>query len=382
MLHEKEEKLPPLEAAPPSPSEIQVLTEKLEKSTRRVFEVLNQNTQLKTELKMAQKCLHQEIGENASVQQLLSGNSNWRGRAQEIAMLKSKITDLKDKLECSSFDSYDESLRSPLKKLESMRRLEVDTLTKELEDCKFQLEEVKQKVIALKARNRNLSDEVNNYKLKTLDLLEKSGRDEEFIKCLNEQNSMLKFEFNHKTEEMKKEVERAKNAKRVAEVENEKIQCQLNVQEQTLSEKENEIANLKLAVEELEQSVREMSGDFLFSCRQMNKEEYIKLLKNLEDEKHNLLSYVQQLNDRLDKESVKVSEQQDIIHKQRSNISQLESKMRVFENEKEAAKAKNRRTLRISEYSRSHSNSSIASIRPTTQSKEKFTAEIDKFKFK
>lgn len=324
----------------------------------------------------------QEIGESFSVQQIISGNSNWRGRAQQISMLNSKISELREKLESSSFDSYDEVSRIPLKRLESMRRLEVESLTKELEECKIHLDDVKQKVIALKIRNKNLSDDVNNYKLKTLDLLEKSERDEEFIKCLNEQIAMLKYECNHKTGEMKKEVDRAENFKKDAEVENEKLQCQLKNQEEILNAKESEILNFKQAIEELEQSVREMSGDFLFSCRQMNKEEYVKLLQNLEDEKKNLLSYMQDLNARLDKESVKVSEQQDTILKQRSKISQLESKMREIESEREASKVKNRRTLRINEYSRSVSNSSIASARPMTKSKEKLTTEIDKYKFK
>ena len=312
----------------------------------------------------------------------MSGNSNWRGRAQQISMLNSKISELREKLENSSFDSYDEVSRIPLKRLESMRRLEVESLQKELEECKIHLDDVKQKVIALKTRNKNLSDDVNNYKLKTLDLLEKSERDEEFIKCLNEQIAMLKYECIHKTGEMKTEVDRAENFKKDAEVENEKLQCQLKNQEEILNAKESEVFNLKQAIEELEQSVREMSGDFLFSCRQMNKEEYVKLLQNLEDEKKNLLNYMQDLNGRLDKESVRVSEQQDTISKQRSKISQLESKLREIEIEKEASKVKNRRSLRINEYSRSVSNSSIASTRPITKSKEKFTTEIDKYKFK
>ena len=85
-----------------SPSEVQMLTEKLEKTNKKVFEILNQNTQLKNELKIAQKCLQQEIGENVNIAQLMCGSSNWRGRAQQIAMLQSKIADLKDKLETSS----------------------------------------------------------------------------------------------------------------------------------------------------------------------------------------------------------------------------------------------------------------------------------------
>lgn len=63
-MHETEDKLksqPPIEVLPPQPNEIQIMSEKLEKATKKVFEVLNQNTLMKNELKIAQKCLQQEI---------------------------------------------------------------------------------------------------------------------------------------------------------------------------------------------------------------------------------------------------------------------------------------------------------------------------------
>lgn len=380
LLEEKHELLQSVtkEAPPPAPSEVQVLTEKLERSKQKTFEVLNQNTQLKNELKMAHKCLQQEIGENVNISQLLSGSSNWRGRSQQIAMLNSKITDLKEKFETTSYDSFDEGSRLPLKRLESMRRMEVDSLSKELEECKSQLDDVKQKSVALKTRNKNLSDDANNYKLKTLQLMEKSSRDEEFINCLNEQISMLKFEYNHKLEEMKKEVVHIEKLKQDSDHETRKLECQLQNQEELMNEKDNEIGNLKIAIEQLENNLREMSGDFLFSCRQMGKDEYMTLLKNLEEEKSNLLGFMRQLNERLDKESVKVSEQHDTINKQRLKISRLEVKLREMESEKEAVKAKNRRSLRISEYSRSSSHASVAE----SPSNERFTSEIDKYKFK
>ena len=259
-----------------------------------------------------------------------------------------------------------------------MRRLEVDSLKKELNDCKIQLEEVKHKLIAFKTRNKNLSDEANNYKLKTLDLLEKSSRDEEFVKCLNEQISLMEHEFDYKTNEMKKEILRVEHSKEESENEIQKLRCQMQIQQDLINDKNNEITNLKISIEQLENNIRESSGDFLFSCRQMSKDDYTKLLKNLEQEKNDLLGFMQQLNERLDKESVKVSEQNDTINKQRVRISRLESKLKEVEAEKEAAKVKHRRSLRISEYSRNQSNDNIQIV----QSNDQTSAEIDKYKIK
>lgn len=382
LLREKQEQeeSKPIENQPTQPpSEVQTLSEKLEKANKKHFEVLNQNAQLKNELKMAQKCLVQEIGDTVSIAQLMSGKSNWRGRAQQIAMLNHKINELKDKLETANFDSFDED-RLSLRRLESMRRLEVENLSKELNECKSQLDENKQKVIALKARNKNLSDESNSYKLKTLDLLEKSTRDEEFIKCLNEQISMTKFECNYQIEEMRKEIERAEKSKQASEQEVQTFQCQLQNQNELISEKENEIINMKLAVDQLETNLRDISGDFLFSCRQMSMESYTNLLKNLEDEKNNCIDLLQKITQRLDKESVTVCAQHDEISKQRLKISRLEAKLREVEAEKEAAKVKKRRATRISEYSRCISTGSFVSSHPETN--ERLTTEIDKHKFK
>lgn len=358
------------------PSELQILSEKLEKTNRKVFEILNQNTQLKNELKMAQKCLQQEIGGSVNIAQLMVGNSNWRGRAEQIAMLQSKVAEFKDKLETSSsFDSCDESSRLPLKRLESMRRLEIDSLQKELEECKTQLDDLKQKVVALRTRNKSLAEEATDYKLKTLSLLEKASHDDEFIKKLNENISMVKNECTHKTDEMKKEFERMEQES-AYEIQN--LQCELQSQEKLIKDKDNEIANLKISIEQLEANIRDISGDFLFSCRQMSKDDYTMLLKNLEEEKNNLLNMMQQQVERLDKESVKVSEQHDTITKQRIKISRLEAKLKEVEAEKEAHKAKHRRAVRIREYSRNQSNNSLQTARTNAQA----MAEIDKYTFK
>jgi len=116
MLEAKDELLKKTaeESEPASPSEIQTLNEKLEKSQQKYFEALNQNTQLKNELKIAHKCIQQEVGENVNYTQILAGNSNWRGRAQQIAMLQSKIVELRDRFDTSSLESSFEDDRLPM----------------------------------------------------------------------------------------------------------------------------------------------------------------------------------------------------------------------------------------------------------------------------
>lgn len=380
LVEEKNRQLDEIESQskPSSPTEIQILSDKFDKASKKVFEVLNQNTQLKNDLRVAHKCLQHELGENANFGLILSGNSNWRGRAQQISMLNNKIADLNKKLEGVNFDFFDSSDRSPQKRLETVRRLEVESLSKELGDTKAHLDDVKQKLAASKARNKILVDDASSYKLKTLDLLEKSSRDEEFIKCLNEQVGIVKYECAHKLDEMKQEIERVERMKENSDIDIQKLLCDLQNKDETLNDKTNEIANLTFKVEDLERNLRDVSGDFLFSCREMSKAEYVTMLENLQQEKNKVLNFMQILNERLDKESTKVSEQHDTISKQRLKIARLEGKLRDYETEKEEVKTKNRRSLRISEYGRSQSNSSQC----LSESNDRLSTEIDKQKFK
>lgn len=359
-----------------SPTETQILNEKLEKANKKVFEILNQNAQLKNDLKMAHKALQQEVGENINVNQILSGNSNWHGRARQISMLNSKINELKEKLDTGSLYSYvtaSDSDRLPLKRLESSRRLEVENLSKEFNECKAQLNDLKQKVVAQKARNKNLADEASSYKIKTLELLEKSARDEELIKCLNDQIAMIKYECGHKIEEARKEIERVEDSKEEKNFDVEKLKCELDNKNMLLDEKSNEIVNLKLAIEELEKNLRDLSGDFLFSCRQLTKDDYLGMLRSLEEEKNKLLGFVRDLTERLDSESLKTSELHETASKQRIKISRLEAKLKEIEDERD--RLKNRRLLRISE---SPSGDSLQNSHNGGGDR----AEIDKHKFR
>lgn len=381
MLEKKEKLLAEYESEKnPEPSELQTLADNLEKTKKKLCETNNLNLQLKNELKMAHKCLQQEIGSDSiNMSQLINSNSNWRGRAQQINMLQSKIAELKEKLESTDSDSFDIS-NLPVKRLDSVRKMEIDSLTKDLMDCRNELDDMRQKLAALKARNKNLSDEANNYKLKTLELMEKSKHDDDYIKCLNEKISMIKYEYEHKCKETEKEMIKIRQLSDDSKLEVQKVKCDLENILETLSDRETQILNLKMVNEDLENKLRDVSGDFLFSCRDMNKTEFIELMKTLEQEKNNLLKMTEELTNRLNKQSALESEHHDLITKQRIKISRLEAKVKELEGEKEASKAKHRRGIRISEYSRSLSGSNV-NARPVTKSNE-LLSEVDRLKFK
>lgn len=81
-----------------SEEQIKQLQEKLNHITAKLFEVKNSNTQLKNDLKLANKYLLQEVGETFEKLQSNVNNSNWRGRSQIICDLQQKNSELKEKL--------------------------------------------------------------------------------------------------------------------------------------------------------------------------------------------------------------------------------------------------------------------------------------------
>lgn len=69
--------------------------DKLNSTKNKLNEALRTNSQLKNDLKLAQKCVQRETGENLNLSILGVSPCPWRGRAQQITILQNKIAELK-----------------------------------------------------------------------------------------------------------------------------------------------------------------------------------------------------------------------------------------------------------------------------------------------
>lgn len=91
-----------------SPDELKELNSKLAIVNKKLYDSKNKNLELKNDILIATKILQQELGDKfTSIKDLQNDLAGWKGRAQQIAQLQSKITVLEEKLNGKQKDPLD-----------------------------------------------------------------------------------------------------------------------------------------------------------------------------------------------------------------------------------------------------------------------------------
>jgi len=177
---------------------------------KKLQEVKLQNTTLKNDLNKATRIISKEIGENFNIDQVLMSENSWKGRAQQIEVLKARVKELQAKVGSSQnlselsiisevqtgFGADSRSSTSKSFAGSGKRREELESLKLQCEALKAENDALNDKVKALSSRKNIVEKELKEIRNETernkAILLEKSDNDDKYIGALKREIEKLK----------------------------------------------------------------------------------------------------------------------------------------------------------------------------------------------
>ncbi|XP_049654930.1 coiled-coil domain-containing protein 13 [Accipiter gentilis] len=249
---------------------VKALQEKLTTANFKAMEYRNQLQSAKQELKMTQKLLANEVGEDVNIQSLLTNSGSWRGRAQQILVLQSKVRELENQLgqnkTRTSLSEIDEELLAltdprklsaqeknllKIRSLEKEKKETLEKLTGEHDALQKSHEEVKKKLDASKARNKVLCSEVKTLKEQIVTLLEKGKHDDELIDALLSQQKQMQEILKHLSQQDEKNKESQQMLGQHLNSEVQKQNCLIEQLRQMVAEREAKVKELEEEIGQL-----------------------------------------------------------------------------------------------------------------------------------
>eukprot|EP01029_Cantina_marsupialis_P012426 TRINITY_DN273_c6_g1_i1.p1 TRINITY_DN273_c6_g1~~TRINITY_DN273_c6_g1_i1.p1 ORF type:complete len:598 (+),score=193.36 TRINITY_DN273_c6_g1_i1:57-1850(+) len=145
------------------------------------------------ETKKLQAALMKEMGPSVQLKDVLESSGSWKGRSEQILALRAKVKSLQEKLqngggmESSIKSPSDERAKRGLAEQRRQRQAEQQKAETEMSEMRQELSEQKRKMDGMRARNKIVTKEANEGKMKIKVLLQKTGNDDQLIGALKNQ---------------------------------------------------------------------------------------------------------------------------------------------------------------------------------------------------
>lgn len=182
--------------AEPAPETVEFnkMKQELLQSHARAAESRNECLRLRQDLRIAHKAILNEVGEDASLEEILAAStqqnsSSWRGRSQKIAILQTKLSELK--LQVSDKKPPPSRDQQNLSEIAQKRRKELDSMKNENELLKKQVGDRDREITALRSRASHQSQEGKSLRNRIKVLTEKGTHDDELIETLSKRLQSL-----------------------------------------------------------------------------------------------------------------------------------------------------------------------------------------------
>eukprot|EP00158_Paraphelidium_tribonemae_P003282 Partr_v1_DN26020_c1_g1_i2_m382 len=190
-------------------SEVDILRIKLEQSLRKYEQQQVRAEAYKREVQISRNILKAEVGPFKSLgelKQLTSDTPTWRGRAQQISLLKDKLHEMERRVAVYESGAGTEEftrLTDQAAGSNSVRLLadELEKANEEIARVQEVNQKLKQKGTATKARIRSLEDTVQQLKAKLQTVLEKTALDDQMITRLKHDRAVMSRQINQQERE-------------------------------------------------------------------------------------------------------------------------------------------------------------------------------------
>eukprot|EP00607_Mallomonas_marina_P010710 CAMPEP_0182421090 /NCGR_PEP_ID=MMETSP1167-20130531/6309_1 /TAXON_ID=2988 /ORGANISM="Mallomonas Sp, Strain CCMP3275" /LENGTH=419 /DNA_ID=CAMNT_0024597867 /DNA_START=12 /DNA_END=1272 /DNA_ORIENTATION=+ len=185
------------------------MRKELQSAQKQVEDLRRKYHNSQEETKKYQRVLMKELGEGVSIEQAVE--EGWRGRAQQIIMLKNKIKRLEASVAPTGaavsavrsksgkqLSEIEQRAMDELADMSNDRQQAIEALTEEHSRVLEESQQLKQKLEAQKARIRILENDSSKQKNQIKVLLEKTTADDELVEALRaEQQECVKIKHNH-----------------------------------------------------------------------------------------------------------------------------------------------------------------------------------------